>query len=192
VASSSRRCACFGWSCYGDSDSIYVFNEITLLCRSWRRSLPAFCFLYSVSVLREGNVIEIPAMKLEVAEACSGIRSFTPFLRSDLLWLFWRSHLRRAVLGLSQHSDCDCAMRCAFSVRVVRPVLGSHKALGFFHSFPECDVFVSWVSFLVHRTMCLFLPKESCMRSLVSAVVVLLAGVAATHARGNTESDSRE
>src|SRR5260370_32425129 len=31
--------------------------------------------LFRVPTLQEGNVIELPAMKLEVAEACSGIRS---------------------------------------------------------------------------------------------------------------------
>jgi exosortase len=53
-----------------------VFNEITFPLQILASKLAsALLPLFNVPVLREGNVIELPAMKLEVAEACSGIRS---------------------------------------------------------------------------------------------------------------------
>ena len=53
-----------------------VFNEITLPLQIIASKLASHLLpLFGVPVLREGNIIELPAMKLEVAEACSGIRS---------------------------------------------------------------------------------------------------------------------
>src|ERR1035438_5629009 len=55
-----------------------IFNEITLPLQILASKLATALLqlpLFGVPVLREGNVIELPAMKLEVAEACSGIRS---------------------------------------------------------------------------------------------------------------------
>jgi exosortase len=53
-----------------------VFNQITfpLQLLASRFSAEVLSWL-GVPVLREGNVIVLPAMALEVAEACSGIRS---------------------------------------------------------------------------------------------------------------------
>jgi len=53
-----------------------IFNEITLPLQTLASKLAsALLPIFGVPVLREGNIIELPAMKLEVAEACSGIRS---------------------------------------------------------------------------------------------------------------------
>ena len=53
-----------------------LFNEITLPLQFLASKLASVLLsLFGVPVLREGNVIELPAMKLEVVEACSGIRS---------------------------------------------------------------------------------------------------------------------
>src|ERR1035441_9690061 len=58
-----------------------IFNEITIPLQILASKLAsALLPLFGVPVLREGNVIELSAMKLEVAEACSGIRSLvSPF-----------------------------------------------------------------------------------------------------------------
>jgi len=53
-----------------------LFNQITFpLQLLASRLATALLQLAQVPVLREGNVIQLPAMQLEVAEACSGIRS---------------------------------------------------------------------------------------------------------------------
>jgi len=53
-----------------------VFNQITFPLQLLASKIAAVSLpLLGVPVLREGNVINLPAMALEVAEACSGIRS---------------------------------------------------------------------------------------------------------------------
>jgi exosortase len=53
-----------------------VFNQLTLPLQILASRIAAAVLpLAGVPVLREGNVIHLPAMPLEVAEACSGIRS---------------------------------------------------------------------------------------------------------------------
>ncbi|MBV9182707.1 MAG: exosortase, partial [Acidobacteria bacterium] len=53
-----------------------IFNQITFPLQILASKLAATTLpWFGVPVLREGNVINLPAMPLEVAEACSGIRS---------------------------------------------------------------------------------------------------------------------
>src|SRR5947209_13805470 len=53
-----------------------VFSQITFPLQIFASKVAAWSLpLLGVPVLREGNVITLPAMPLEVAEACSGIRS---------------------------------------------------------------------------------------------------------------------
>ena len=53
-----------------------VFNQITLPLQKFASVTAAHVLpILGVPVFREGNIINLPAMPLEVAEACSGIRS---------------------------------------------------------------------------------------------------------------------
>ena len=139
-----------------------IFNEITLPLQMLASKLAsALLPLFGVPVLREGNVIELPAMKLEVAEACSGIRSLVSLFTLAIFYGYFleKSFMRRAVLALA-------SIPIAIAANAVR-ILGTglcvqywdpDKAMGFFHEFS------GWVMFLVslgcllivHRAMCLF------------------------------------
>jgi exosortase D (VPLPA-CTERM-specific) len=59
--------------------------------------------LLAVPALREGNVIVLPNISLEVAEACSGVHSIFALLAVAILtgYLFLRSNWRRFLLALS-------------------------------------------------------------------------------------------
>ena len=81
-----------------------IFNQITfplqlLASRAASWMLP----LMNVPVLREGNVIELPMMRLEVAEACSGIRSLMSLFTVAVIYgyLLEPSTLRRTLLALA-------------------------------------------------------------------------------------------
>jgi exosortase len=120
---------------------------------------------FGVPVLREGNVIELPLMKLEVAEACSGIRSLMSLFTLAIFYGYFmeKSIGRRVALVLA-------SIPIAIAANAVR-ILGTglcvqywdpDKAMGFFHEFSGWVIFmVSLVClYLVHRAMNLFPAKR--------------------------------
>jgi len=142
-----------------------IFNQITFPLQILAsKTASAVLPLFSVPVLREGNVIELPLMKLEVAEACSGIRSLVSLFTLAIFYGYFleRSNSRRVVLSLASIPIAIAAN----SARIVGTGLcvqywDPEKAVGFFHEFS------GWVMFLVsfgclyilHRAMMLIWPK---------------------------------
>jgi exosortase len=143
-----------------------LFNQITfplqLLASKLASSLLRF---FGVPVLREGNVIVLPLMKLEVAEACSGIRSLMSLFTLAVFYGYFmeKSVMRRVVLALA-------SIPIAIAANAVR-ILGTglcvqywdpDKALGFFHEFSGWVIFlVSLVClYFVHRATNLFPAKR--------------------------------
>jgi exosortase len=115
--------------------------------------------------LREGNVIELASMKLEVAEACSGIRSLMSLFTFSVIYgyFFEKSSLRRVLLVLSSIPIAIAAN----AVRIVGTGLcvqywDPDKAQGFFHEFSGWVMFLVSLCclFVVHRTMSLFRKKK--------------------------------
>ena len=143
-----------------------IFNEITLPLQMLASKLAsALLPVFGVPVLREGNVIELPAMKLEVAEACSGIRSLVSLFTLSVFYGYFleKSFTRRAVLALA-------SIPIAIAANAVR-ILGTglcvqywdpDKAEGFFHEFSGLVMFVVSLGCLVfvHRAMCWFPAKR--------------------------------
>lgn len=131
-----------------------VFNRITFPLQLRASELASGLLqLVGVPVLRDGNIIQLPAMPLEVAEACSGIRSLMSLFTVAVIYGYFleRRTWRRTVLALS-------AVPIAVAANVVR-IFGTglcvqywnpDKALGFFHEFS------GWLMFLVSLA-CLYL-----------------------------------
>jgi exosortase len=131
-----------------------VFNQITFpLQIQASRFASDILPIFNVPVLRDGNIISLPAMPLEVAEACSGIRSLMSLFTVAVIYGYFleRSTWRRVVLALS-------ALPIAVTANVAR-IVGTglcvqywdpEKALGFFHEFS------GWLMFLVSLS-CLYL-----------------------------------
>jgi len=144
-----------------------VFNQITfplqlLASRIASDILPVL----GVPTLHEGNVIELPVMKLEVAEACSGIRSLMSLFTLAVFYGYFleKTTTRRVILALA-------SIPIAVAANVVR-IVGTglcvqywdpEKALGFFHEFSGWVMFVvSLVClYLVHRAMRLISPVKA-------------------------------
>jgi exosortase len=117
-----------------------------------------------VPVLRDGNIIQLPAMPLEVAEACSGIRSLMSLFAVAVIYGYFleRATWRRWVLALS-------ALPIAVTANVAR-IFGTGlcvqywdpvKAMGFFHEFSGWLIFLVSLGclYLVHVAMSL-IAKE--------------------------------
>jgi exosortase D (VPLPA-CTERM-specific) len=106
--------------------------------------------LLGVPVLREGNVITLAAMPLEVAEACSGIRSLLSLVTLAIIYGYLMDS-RKWVQVLLAFSAVPIAVM-ANSFRIVGTGLlvqywSPDKAMGFFHGFE------GWLIFLVSLVM---------------------------------------
>ena len=139
-----------------------IFNQITfplqlMASRFASQILP----LLGVPVLQEGNIIQLPVMKLEVAEACSGIRSLMSLFTLAVFYGYFleKTTTRRVILAIA-------SIPIAVAANVAR-IVGTglcvqywdpEKALGFFHEFSGWVMFVVSLCclYLVHRIMRLF------------------------------------
>src|SRR5258708_34132361 len=141
-----------------------VFNKITFPLQLLASDVASAVLpLFHVPVLRDGNVIELPVMKLEVAEACSGIRSLMSLftLAGFYGYFLEKTTGRRIILALASVPIAVAAN----AARVVGTGLcvqywDPDKALGFFHEFSAWVMFVVSLAclYLVHRAMRLISP----------------------------------
>ena len=104
----------------------------------------------AVPVLREGNVIVLADTSLEVAEACSGIRSLVSLLTLGILYGYFTDPRpwMRAVIALSTVPIAIAANAARVTgTGVLAHYYGVEAATGFFHTFSGWLVFV--VAFLL-------------------------------------------
>ena len=118
-----------------------------------------------VPVLREGNVIVLPTMALEVAEACSGIRSLMSLATLAIIYgyLMERKVGVRVLLAIASIPIAVAAN----SLRIVGTGLlvqywDPEKAQGFFHEFSGWLIFVVSLGMLyfLHRIVRIFWHEE--------------------------------
>ncbi len=143
-----------------------VFNQITfplqlLASKVASTVLPWF----GVPVLREGNVIVLPAMALEVADACSGIRSLMSlatlaviygYLMESRVWV--RILLALAAIPIAVAANSLRVVGTGLLVQYWNP----DRAQGFFHEFQGWLMFVASLGmvYLLHRLVLLVWPEQ--------------------------------
>lgn len=131
---------------------VIIFNQIAFPLQLLASQLASSTLVtLGVPVLREGNVLHLPAMSLEVVEACSGIRSLMSLGALAIIYgYFLESGIwRRVLLALG-------AIPIAVAANALRIVgtglLGQYwdpdKALGFFHTFSGWLIFVMSLALL--------------------------------------------
>jgi exosortase len=134
-----------------------VFSQITFPLQILASRLSAWLLPFlGVPVFREGNVINLPAMPLEVAEACSGIRSLLSLTTLAIMYgyLLEKRIGIRVLLGLASIPIAVAAN----GLRIVGTGLlvqywDPDKAEGFFHAFSGWLIFVVslLMLFVFHR-----------------------------------------
>jgi len=139
-----------------------VFSQITFPLQILASKLSATVLpFFGVPVYREGNVINLPAMPLEVAEACSGIRSLLSLTTLAIMYgyLLEKRVSIRVALALASVPIAVAAN----GLRIVGTGLlvqywDPEKAEGFFHAFSGWLIFVVslLMLFAVHRALKLF------------------------------------
>jgi len=139
-----------------------VFGQITLPLQILASKLAAWSLpLCGVPVLREGNIINLPAMPLEVAQACSGIRSLMSLTTLAIMYGFLME--RRIWVRIALALASVPIAVAANGLRIVGTGLivqywDPNKAEGFFHIFSGWLVFVFslLILFAVHRAFTFF------------------------------------
>jgi exosortase/archaeosortase family protein len=141
-----------------------VFTQITFPLQMLASKIAALLLpIAGVPVLREGNVIHLPAMSLEVAEACSGVRSLLSLMTLAIIYGYL-TETRIWVRIVLATASIPIAV-AANSVRIVGTgLLVQHwdpdKAQGFFHTFSGWLVFVVSLAMLVLLHRCLRISGE--------------------------------
>jgi exosortase len=121
--------------------------------------------LVEVPVLRQGNVIVLASMPLDVAEACSGIRSLLTLVTLAIIYGYltetrtWvRVVLAVAAVPIAVAANSFRIFGTGLLVQYWDPA----KALGFFHAFSGWLIFVVALIMLfgVHRAITLFFGRS--------------------------------
>jgi exosortase len=122
--------------------------------------------MFHIPVLREGNVITLANTQLEVAEACSGIRSLISLLTLGIVYGYFvhPSAWVRTVIALSTIPVAILAngLRVA-GTGVAAHYYGPAAAEGFFHTFSGWLVFLVAFAmlFVIHRIIAWWAPPPS-------------------------------
>jgi exosortase D (VPLPA-CTERM-specific) len=116
-----------------------------------------------IPALRDGNVIQLPSISLEVAEACSGIRSLVSLVTLAIIYGYLTEDRNwvRVVLACSAVPIAVLAnVFRIFGTGVVGQFWDPAKAHGFFHEFQGWLVFVVslLLFFAVHRAILIWKP----------------------------------
>ena len=143
-----------------------IFNQITFPLQLLASKAAAFVLpLLGVPVLREGNVIQLPVMTLEVAEACSGIRSLMSLATLSIIYgyLLETRISTRVILAIAAIPIAVIAN----GLRIIGTGLlvqywDPEKAEGFFHAFSGWLIFVVslLLLFLLHKGLQKLQPRE--------------------------------
>ena len=110
-------------------------------------------YLVGIPALREGNIILLANTSLEVAEACSGIRSLISLLALSVVFAYFsqNSTWKRILLVLSTFPIAIIANAARVTgTGVLAHYYGDKVAQGFFHGFS------GWILFVI-AFVCLFL-----------------------------------
>jgi exosortase len=139
-----------------------IFNQITfplqLLASRFASSVLS---TVGVPVLREGNILQLPNMSLEVAQACSGIRSLMSLGTLAVIYGYlleprasWRVTLAIASIPIAILANGLRVVTTGLLVYYWDPSTGE----GFFHEFTGWFIFVLSLVllFTVHGSMKLF------------------------------------
>lgn len=155
------RALLFPWACLFLAIPLpaIIFNQIAFPLQLFASRLASELLqLVGVPVLREGNVIHLPAMILEVVEACSGIRSLVSLGTLAIIYgyLLEPRVFRRILLALGAIPVAVVAN----SLRIVGTGLlgqfwSADKAEGFFHTFSGWILFVLSLAllYLFHQSL---------------------------------------
>ncbi|WP_435550415.1 exosortase/archaeosortase family protein [Desulfobacterium sp. N47] len=108
--------------------------------------------LYGMSVYREGNIIDLGFTKLQVVDACSGLRFVFPIMVLSLLLAYWfKAHWwKKIILFLSSVPMAVFANSFRIAATgILYSMFGAKVAEGFFHGFSAWIIFMLTIPVLL-------------------------------------------
>jgi exosortase D (VPLPA-CTERM-specific) len=134
--------------------------------------------LVGVPVLRQGNLIVLAAMPLDVAEACSGIRSLLTLVTLAIIYgylLETRTWVRVLLACMAVPIAVAANGFRIFATGLLVQYWDPDKAEGFYHTFEGWLIFVValLMFFAVHRIITLFSKSDPVARRDVAPVDVV-------------------
>ncbi|PKN43366.1 MAG: hypothetical protein CVU60_03145 [Deltaproteobacteria bacterium HGW-Deltaproteobacteria-18] len=149
----------------------FLYNTISFQLRLLSSALAERMLrLVGVPVFREGNIIDLGLITLDVVDACSGLRYLFPALLMALLvgWMFLtRNRLRLALLLLAIPVSIFANAFRIMLTGVLARLIGPSVAEGFFHDFSGWLVYV--VALVVLFIGCRLLAFRDTTQSAVPA-----------------------
>ncbi len=138
-----------------------VVNTIAFPLQLFAAQTASFClFSLGIPVLREGNLIMLASTTLEVAEACSGLRSLLSLLALGTVYGYFSQNVmwkRWALVILSVPIAIVANAARVSGTGILAHYFGAEAAEGFYHTFEGWLVFV--VAFVLLFTCGLILRK---------------------------------
>jgi len=151
-----------------------IFNQIAFPLQLFASRLGEMALMaFQIPVLREGNVINLANTSLEVAEACSGIRSLISLLTLGIVYGYFSDSRIwvRTMLALATFPIAIAAngFRVA-GTGIAAHYYGSDAAQGFFHSFSGWLIFLAAfvMLFFVHRALLWVAPVKTAKKVAAS------------------------
>jgi exosortase len=125
---------------------VIIFNQVAFPLQFLAARLASSLLdLSGVPVLREGNIIQLPAMALEVAQACSGIRSLMSLGALAVIYGYFLEtrNLPRILLALAAIPIAVVANGLrVMGTGLIAYYWNPDRAEGFFHTFSGWVIFV--------------------------------------------------
>jgi exosortase len=143
-----------------------IFNQVAFPLQLVASQFGEFALaLCKIPVLREGNIIYLADTSLEVAEACSGIRSLISLLTLGIVYGYFADSRKWVRLGIAVMTvpvaiitnGCRVA-----GIGIAAHRFGAGVAEGFLHTFSGWSVFIAAFAllFAFHRALVCFLPQK--------------------------------
>ena len=150
-----------------------VVNTIAFPLQIFAAQTASFClFNLGIPVLREGNLITLAGSTLEVAEACSGLRSLMALLALGTVYAYFSQRQMWKRWALVLLSIPIAILANAFRVTgtgVLANYWGTEAAEGFYHTFEGWIVFVvAFVLLLICGILLARIGKQPRHRSAAS------------------------
>jgi exosortase D (VPLPA-CTERM-specific) len=143
----------------------FIYRNITFPLQLWSSKWSVQLMqALGMSVYREGNIIDLKGMQLQVVEACSGLRYLLPLTTLSLVlaYLGHRSLWKRCtlVLGTIPIAILSNVLRIA-GTGIIAQQWGRQTAEGFLHDFSGWAVFMaSFAFFLLLSCILKWLPDS--------------------------------